>query len=536
MQLLRKRRKGGISSMTLNSRSGIAWALALSFLAVPATRQLWGQADEWDKHMKEAQKAYGAAFNKKYYWPDNRHNTPDELAQFAKAEQELKAALDLTQSFPAGDRRTADTLGELAEVYGEQDRFADAEKTGNLAITLLEKAVGPDDPDLGLKLTSLALIYDYASEVDEAAPLWDRSLGILRKAGGVTPLYVSKLEFREESLNNKEASLQVWTYIVDLLEATGAPEKDLLSPLRGLSTYQSSADKERTDLRIVAISQKVYGAENLATLRSEGQLAGHYLAEGRYAAALAVFLQIQNATSQKNSDLVIDQRDLAAAYAGTGKYSQAEELDKQIVAGLDAGSAKTRDHNSFVLERRLLELARVHRQEHRFDAALEAIKRAEALDDAWENSKENQAYFKNPPPALVGVVSQGDWPIQIELAETYREKGDAAAAEPAFERSVERTEQPGWHVNPGDPDLAHLFGNYATLLRDEGKYDQAEDFYKHSLAIWAKAQYPDHPDVAGTLTNYAALLRKLNRAAEAEPLEARASAILAAAAAPAPVI
>jgi tetratricopeptide (TPR) repeat protein len=481
--------------------------------------------------MKAGEKAYGAGFSEKHYWPDNRQNTPSTLAKFAKAEQEYKAALDLTQSFPSVDRRTAQTLGELAEVYMEQDRFAEAEETGNRAIDLLEKAVGPDDPDLGTALTSLALIYDYAADVDEAAPLWNRSLGILRKAGGVAPMFLSRLEFREQSLNNNDASLQVNHYIVDLLEATGAPEKDLLDPLARLSINQTGADKERTILRIIVIRQKVYGPEIVATLEGEVELARLYLEEGRYAAALAVLLQIQNAKSQRNSAMVIDNRDLAAAYAGTGKYSQAEELDKQIVAALDAGSAKPWSLHNWDLEDGLMALSRVYRQEHKFDEALEAFKRSEAANVARNNSKGSKAFDER-----LGGVPLGDWPIQIELAETYREKGDAAAAGPIFERSIEKTQQPGWRVIPGDSRLAHLFDNYATLLREEGKYDQAEDFYKRALAIWAKNKYPDHPDVAATLTNYATLLRKLNRAAEAEPLDVRASAILAAAGAPAPII
>jgi tetratricopeptide (TPR) repeat protein len=519
--------------MPHNLNARVSWALALILLAVPAARRLWGQAGEWDKHMKAGEKAYSAGFNQKHYWITSPTNSPASLANFAKAEQEYKAALDLTQSFPAGDRRTVKTLGGLAEVFLEQDRFAEAEETGNRAIDLLEKAVGPDDPDLGFTLARLALIYDYASNVNEAAPLWDRSLAILRKAGAVTPLFVSTIEFNEMSfsMQNKGASLQVCNYLIDLLEATGAPEKDLLDPLGRLSINQTGADKERTILRIIVIRQKVYGPEIVATLEGEVELARLYLEEGRYAAALAVLLQIQSAKSQRNSATAIDNRDLAAAYAGTGKYSQAEEMNKQIVAAADAGSAKTRDLNSWNLQDGLMALAKVYRQEHKFDEALEALKRADEIDEARNNSKEGRAFDER-----LGGVPIGDWPIQIELAETYREKGDAAAAGPIFANSVAKTEQPGWHIAPGDPRLAHLLDNYASLLRDQGKYDQAEDLYKSALAIWAKNKYPDHPDVAGTLTNYAALLKKLNRAAEAEPLEARASAILAAAGAPAPVI
>ena len=71
-----------------------------------------------------------------------------------------------------------------------------------------------------------------------------------------------------------------------------------------------------------------------------------------------------------------------------------------------------------------------------------------------------------------------------------------------------------------------MLDNYATLLRDGGKYEQAEALYKRSLETWAKCLYPENADAAETLRNYAVLLRKTNRPTEAEPLEARASAML----------
>ena len=78
-------------------------------------------------------------------------------------------------------------------------------------------------------------------------------------------------------------------------------------------------------------------------------------------------------------------------------------------------------------------------------------------------------------------------------------------------------------LGPGYSKLAQLLSNYATMRRDEGKYEAAESLYKRSLDSWAHSTYPEHPDVAETLTNYSALLNKLNRPAEA--LEGRAVAI-----------
>ena len=69
--------------------------------------------------------------------------------------------------------------------------------------------------------------------------------------------------------------------------------------------------------------------------------------------------------------------------------------------------------------------------------------------------------------------------------------------------------------------------NLAELYRAQGRYTDAEPLYKRSLAIWEMALGPEHPDVATSLENYAALLRQTKRADEAERMEARAKAIRA---------
>ncbi len=60
-----------------------------------------------------------------------------------------------------------------------------------------------------------------------------------------------------------------------------------------------------------------------------------------------------------------------------------------------------------------------------------------------------------------------------------------------------------------------------------GRYAEAEPLHQRALAIREKALGPEHPHVAQSLENYAALLRQTARADEAERMEARAKAIRA---------
>ena len=67
----------------------------------------------------------------------------------------------------------------------------------------------------------------------------------------------------------------------------------------------------------------------------------------------------------------------------------------------------------------------------------------------------------------------------------------------------------------------------ALLRVAESRYSEAESLYERALAIREKTLGPEHPELATSLENYAALLRETARAEEAEMLEARAKAIRA---------
>jgi tetratricopeptide (TPR) repeat protein len=66
-----------------------------------------------------------------------------------------------------------------------------------------------------------------------------------------------------------------------------------------------------------------------------------------------------------------------------------------------------------------------------------------------------------------------------------------------------------------------------VIYQAQGNYAEAEPLYRRSLAILERALGPEHPDVAQSLENYAALLRETGRADEAAEMEARAKAIRA---------
>jgi tetratricopeptide (TPR) repeat protein len=82
-------------------------------------------------------------------------------------------------------------LNNLAALYDDQGRYADAEPLYKRALAVWEKALGPDHPDVATALNNLAQLYKDQGSYEDAEPLYKRALAIREKAlgpNGVRPL------------------------------------------------------------------------------------------------------------------------------------------------------------------------------------------------------------------------------------------------------------------------------------------------------------------------------------------------------------
>jgi len=78
-----------------------------------------------------------------------------------------------------------------------------------------------------------------------------------------------------------------------------------------------------------------------------------------------------------------------------------------------------------------------------------------------------------------------------------------------------------------NPVIAWTVDGLANLYREQDKYVEAEPLYRRSLAIKEQTLAPDHPSIMDTLENYATLLQQIQRTEEAAQFEKRAWAIQA---------
>ena len=120
-----------------------------------------------------------------------------------------------------------------------------------------------------------------------------------------------------------------------------------------------------------------------------------------------------------------------------------------------------------------------------------------------------------------------DWRLATSLtnlAALYHTQGKYTEAEPFYKRTLAIAEQ---NLGPEHPDVATMLNLLGMFYHAQGKYAEAEPLYKRALAIEEKVLGQNHPNVVTVLENYAMLLRMTNRQMEATAMEARAKAIRA---------
>ncbi len=110
--------------------------------------------------------------------------TAHQKKDFPQAEKHFKAALNEAETFSPDDWRLTLTLGNLAENYRLQARYAEAEPYFKRALEIDEQVYGPDHPNVAAHLNNLAHNYHVQDRLAEAEPLYKRALDIWEKILG----------------------------------------------------------------------------------------------------------------------------------------------------------------------------------------------------------------------------------------------------------------------------------------------------------------------------------------------------------------
>jgi CHAT domain-containing protein/Tfp pilus assembly protein PilF len=359
----------------------------------------------------------------------------------------------------------------VVELYG-QAHYEEAIPLAQRALAIAENLLGPDHPDIGILLNSLAALYTATGAYENAEPLLQRALAITDKV-------------------------------------LGSEHPDTATSLNNLATlYQATGDYAKAEpllKRALAIREKALGPEHPDTALSLNNLASLYYITGVYAKAeplLERMLAInEKVLGPEHSGTALSLNSLAAVYLATGAYPKAEPL----------------------LERALAIQERALGPEHPETAA--------SLNNLAGFYYETGAYAK-AEPLFQRVLAINDKVLGPEhpdtalslnnLADLYRATGAYSKAEPLYDRALAIREKA---LGPEHLDTAKSLNNLATLYQATGDYAKAEPLLKRALAIREKALGPEHPDTALSLNNLAGLYQAMGAYAKAEPLLERGLAI-----------
>jgi tetratricopeptide (TPR) repeat protein len=354
-----------------------------------------------------------------------------DQAKYAQAESLLTRALAIREETAGGKHPdVAEVLHDLAVTYMRSGRYAEAESLYQETLAIQERALGPDHPDVARTLKDLAFLYQQQDRHDDAEALYRRALASVEKTLGSDHLDVAR------SVNNLaivyfqrdkyDEAVPLYKRAVAIYEKVGGPEHPLLAlTLNNLAlTYTKQgrhADAEPLYRRALAIQEEVLGANHPDVGRTLNNLGNLNKDRGDFAAAEPLFLR--------------------------------------------------------ALEIREKALGEGH------------------PDFAW---------------------SLGD------LGVFYRDRGEYDKAEPLFLRALSIFESAVGLEHSG---VAWTLSDLGILCRERKDFVQAETYFNRAIATFEKAVGPDAPDLAECLENYAKLLSRMDRSQEAEALRTRAAAI-----------
>jgi len=180
-----------------------------------------------------------------------------------------------------------------------------------------------------------------------------------------------------------------------------------------------------------------------------------------------------------------------------------EDAERDLQRARERAAAGT--NNDLEMAASLVNLAVLRRAQGDAAGALELQQEALALRE--------KALGPDHPDVAASLNS-------IAALDSSRE--DFAAAEPLLTRALAIREHALGRENRY---TAQSLNNLALLYAAQGRYADAEPLYQRSVAILEKQQHPD--DLATVLENYAALLADAGRGDEAKQMDTRARAIRA---------
>lgn len=362
----------------------------------------------------------------------------------------------------------------LGLIYDDLGDFDKAEQSFQTSLAILEKALGPDDPETANVLNNLATFYvQERHDLARAEPLMQRALSIRLKALGPAHADVG---------NSYDALGTLYMEAGDLTKA------------------------EQFLKRALEVREKALGPVHNAVAESASNLATLYIRLGDFEQARRLIMRAVNVDKQVHGE---DHPLYASSLDRLGLLL--ETMSDYMMAEHFLGSALTirqralgPDHPE--VARSLDHLADLYFMTAQFDQVEPLLKRALAIQE--------KAYGADSPGVLDSLEG---------LARYYQSWGDdPAKAEPLYLRAIAIKERA---LGAENPLLSPPLHNLGRLYTDRGDYAKAEAALSRALRISEKAYGTEHEDYATILLTLGGMYEKKGEYAAAEQAILRALAI-----------
>jgi tetratricopeptide (TPR) repeat protein len=194
-----------------------------------------------------------------------------ELGRYPEAESACLAAVKEAEKFASGDLRLATSLNNLALLYKIQARYAEAEPMYQRALGIVEKALGPEHPNLASILNNIAELDRTLGKYPEAEAFCQRALAIREaKLGPVHPELAQSLNSLAALYFDRGQTAQAQPVFLRVLaiqeNALGPEHPKVATTLNNLAELYRTQGKpgqaEPLYQRALVIWQKTFGSDH----------------------------------------------------------------------------------------------------------------------------------------------------------------------------------------------------------------------------------------------------------------------------------
>jgi tetratricopeptide (TPR) repeat protein len=348
---------------------------------------------------------------------------------YEKAQPFLVKALNLAKDTNASDSEMSACMLDLAYLYKNQGRLAEAESTCLSGLELQEKAYSQNHPYVAYTLRILSEIYLKQARYSEAVNTLERALTIVRGYSleddqELAPFKVDMARLLSAQGDYIKAESYFSEAIVSIEKNYGPNHlytTKVLCSMAALYVLQERyADAEELVSRVLPIQQRIYGPDHHFLVPAWLVKSSIYEAQGDLANAKALLEKSLNSLENTGGSGYAVECDvlsrLGQFYISRKEYTKAEEVLQKALGILESANGTKTDRAAIVLNN----LAKVYINQDKYSSAQSLCGRALGI---LEN------IFNENHPYIADVLE-----TQIQL---YRKTGNMTEAARLEQRAEE---------------------------------------------------------------------------------------------------